>query len=88
MTKTNAQAWKILRQAETDELAMSMAVERAACNNRTTPTTPGDYLFWLEDEAEIQAAVHEIEYAAWLEQTATELRGLGISPAVPGRQPL
>jgi hypothetical protein len=45
-----------LHEAEETDLLMSMAQDRAACGGFAAPANPGAYLFWLEDEAEIQQA--------------------------------
>lgn len=87
-------AWEILYEVEMTDFQMSMAEDRAACGGLTAPVTISDYLFWLEDEAEIQEAQAEtfpdaIEaerhslYATRLRTTAEMLRELGFSPTPP-----
>lgn len=89
-------AWQILYQAEETDFLMSMAQERAACGSFADPAEPGAYLFWLEDEAEIQQAQAETcpdeapgrrPYAALLRAVAGRLRDLGFTPIAPKKEP-
>lgn len=88
-------AWDILREAEGTDFLMSMAEDRAACGNFRSPTSLGDYLFWFEDEAEIQEAQAEtypdeaekrLRYAAVLREVADRLRELGYEPSIPKKE--
>lgn len=83
-------AWDILREAEETDFLMSMAEDRAACSNFLPPTTPASFLFWFEDEAEIQEAQAEtypdetekrLQYATVLREVAGRLRDLGYEPS-------
>lgn len=87
-------AWEVLHEVEITDFQMSMAEERAACGGLSAPATISDYLFWLEDEAEIQEAQAEMFpdeeeserptlYATRLRTTAEMLRELGFSPTPP-----
>ncbi|GAB4577483.1 MAG: hypothetical protein Fur0022_02140 [Anaerolineales bacterium] len=85
-------AWEILREAEDTDFLMSMAEDRAACGSFLPPTTPASFLFWFEDEAEIQEAQattypdeaeHRLQYAAVLHEVAGRLRDLGYEPSCP-----
>lgn len=94
MTPTPEQtAWVILRKAEDTDFLMSMAEDRAACGNFLPPTTPASFLFWFEDEAEIQEtqaatypdeAEKRLQYATVLREVAGRLRDLGYEPSCPG----
>jgi len=88
-------ALEILQQAEDTDFLMSMARDRAACGNFPLPETPGVYLFWFEDEAEIQEAQAEtypdeaeqrLQYAAVLREAAGRLRDLGYEPSLPEKE--
>lgn len=81
-------AWAILEGAEATDGVKSMAEDRAACGGLHAPSTVSDYLFWLEDEAEIQEANFESlpdmyrevpPYIAVLRDFAARLRDLGFS---------
>ena len=87
--------WDILQAAEDTDFLMSMAGDCAACGNFSPPTTPGAFIFWFEDEAEIQEAQaatypdeaeKRLQYAAVLREVAGRLRDLGIEPAVPEKE--
>lgn len=88
-------AWDILREAEDTDFLMSMANDRAACGNFLPPTTPASFLYWFEDEAEIQEAQaatypdeaeQRLQYAAILRDVAERLRDLGYEPSIPERE--
>lgn len=90
-------AWEVLHEVEMTDFHMSMAEERAACGGLSAPVTISDYLFWLEDEAEIQEAQAEswpdeeeserhALYAIRLRTTAEMLHELGFSPTHPERE--
>lgn len=88
-------AWGILREAEDTDFLMSMAEDRAARGNFLPPTTSGAFIFWFEDEAEIQEAQAEsypdeaekrLRYATALREVADRLRDLGYVPSVPEKE--
>jgi ribosomal protein S12 methylthiotransferase accessory factor YcaO len=85
-------AWEILEQGEFDRQAISMAHDRAACAGRHPPASIGDYLYWLETEADIQETQAEAfpneaprrqAFAAALREIANRLRDLGFEPLNP-----
>ena len=85
-------AWEILERGEFDRQAISMAHDRAACAGRQPPASIGDYLYWLETEADIQETQAEAfpdeaprrEAAATaLKDIAVMLRDLGFKPKAP-----
>jgi len=87
---------KILEEWERKLGVMSMALDRFGCGcwpeEIPPPTSPEDFLAWIEDEAEFQREQYEIEkdtfneadlrlaYANELEEAAGELRKAGILP--------
>lgn len=82
----------ILSAAEQECLALSMAKDRAGCNEFRPPSSPGDYLFWIEDESQLQEGQcidcpdempDRIEYAAKLAYYAKKLRCLDVIPIMP-----
>lgn len=88
-------AWDILQKAEDTDFLMSMAGDRAACGTFLPPATPSSFLFWLDDEAEIQEAQAEtypdeaekrLRYAAVLREVADRLRDLGYEPSLPEKE--
>ncbi len=90
----DTRAWDVLHEVEITDFQMSMAEERAACGGLSAPATISDYLFWLEDEAEIQEAQAECIpdeeeserfaiYATRLRTTAEMLRELGFTATPP-----
>jgi len=73
---------RILDEAEDAFEARSLARERAAAGGWDAPQTTPDFLFWLEDEAEVQESSGEDKaYAQALRGVANELRSLGFRPA-------
>ncbi len=85
-------AWQILEQGEFNRQAISMAHDRAACAGRQPPASIGDYLYWLETEADIQETQAEAfpdeaprrnTFAAALREIADRLRDLGFKPKAP-----
>ena len=85
-------AWEILEQGEFHRQAISMAHDRAACAGRQPPASIGDYLYWLETEADIQETQAEAfpdeaprrnTFAAALQEIADRLRDLGFEPVNP-----
>lgn len=93
MTPTPEQAaWEILQEVEDTDFLKSMAEDRAACGNFLPTATPASFLFWFEDEAEIQEAQAETypdeaekrrQYATVLREVAGRLRDLGYEPSCP-----
>jgi hypothetical protein len=87
-------AWEILERGEFDRQVISMAHDRAACAGRHPPASIGDYLYWLESEADIQEsqanefpdeAPRRKTFAAALREIADMLRDLGFEPKAPTR---
>jgi hypothetical protein len=85
-------AWEILKRGEFDRQAISMAHDRAACAVRHPPASIGDYLYWLETEADTQETQAEAfpdeaprrqTLAAALREIADRLRDLGFEPVNP-----
>ena len=85
-------AWEILEQGEFDRQAISMAHDRAACTGRHPPASIGDYLYWLEPEADTQETQAEAfpdetsrrqTFAIALREIADRLRDLGFEPLNP-----
>lgn len=85
----DSQAWAILEEAEATDTVKSMAEDRAACGGLPAPTAIPHYLWWIEDEAEIQEANLESlpemyadvpPYLALLRELAERLRDLGFLP--------
>jgi hypothetical protein len=84
-------AWAILTEAEATDAIKSMVEERAGCGNLPTPDSINDYLFWIEDEAEIQEAQLETSpdetdrppHLVLLRELAGRLRDLGFTPDAP-----
>ena len=69
-----------------------MANDRAACAGRHPPASIGNYLYWLETEADIQETQAEAfpdeaprrqTFAAALREIANRLRDLGFEPLNP-----
>lgn len=82
----------ILSAAEARAGLVSMAQERAACGEWPTPETPADFLFWIEDEEQIQRDLAEARpeeaeerapYADLLHHYAALLRQAGVWPSCP-----
>jgi hypothetical protein len=87
-------AWEILERGEFDRQVISMAHDRAACAGRHPPASIGDYLYWLESEADIQEsqanefpdeAPRRKTFAAALREIAEMLRDLGFEAVEPAR---
>lgn len=87
-----ALAWAILAEAEATDAIKSMVEERVGCGNLPAPETINAYLFWIEDEAEIQEANFESlpemypevpPYLALLRELAGRIRDLGFTPEAP-----
>ena len=86
-------AGRILDDAEQYLEARTVADERAALGEWPTPQTISDYLFWIEDETQVQTdrirsiAIEERKsqeaYARALAGVAIELRGWGFEPSLP-----
>lgn len=85
-------AWAILDEGEATDAVRSMAEDRAACGGLPTPTAVNHYLYWIEDEAEIQEANFETlpemyaevpPYITLLRELAGRLRDLGFTPQAP-----
>ncbi|MCB9136587.1 MAG: hypothetical protein H6636_14275 [Anaerolineales bacterium] len=88
-------ASKILQEAEETDFLKTMAEDRATCGNFLPPDIPGAYLFWFEDEAEIQEAQAEtypdeaekrLRYADILREVAGRLRDLGYERSIPEKE--
>lgn len=80
----------VLKYAESELGAVSLANERASYGEWPVPESPADYLMWIEDEAEIQEAgaeAHPYEADTWttyaiaLRKFAADLRELGVTPS-------
>lgn len=74
------------------EDVIELCKERAAYGEFDLPTTPGEYLMWIEDEMEIQNAVASTaedfngearKYADYLDSLASVLRAEGVRPTLP-----
>lgn len=85
-------AWAMLAEAEATDAVKSMAEDRAACGGLPAPSAINHYLYWIEDEAEIQEANFETlpemyadvpPYIAFLQELAGRLRDLGFTPETP-----
>ena len=86
-------AGRILDDAEQYLEARTVADERAAIGAWPAPQTISDYLFWIEDETQVQTdrirsiAIEERKsqeaYARALAGVAIELRGWGFEPSLP-----
>lgn len=73
---------RILDEAEDAFDGRTLVGERAAAGSWNAPQTIPDFLFWLEDEAEIQeSGGEEKAYAQVLRGVANELRSLGYQPS-------
>ena len=73
---------RILDEAEDAFAGRSLACERATAGGWNAPQTIPDFLFWLEDEADVQESSGEDKsYAQALRGVANELRSLGYQPA-------
>ena len=78
------QANRILDEAEEAFNARSRAQERATCENWGRPEKVVDYLFWIEDEAQLQEKLNgDRVYAKALQGVAQEIRALGFEPSPP-----
>jgi hypothetical protein len=87
-------AFAILDEAEDAIGVKSLARERASCGEWPIPQTPGEFLFWIEDEAVHQEDMTEVEaellegnetrlqtHTQALREVADRLRDLGFTPA-------
>lgn len=79
----------ILDFAEREFDLVTFLRERAACGGWPAPVTPGDWLAWVLDEAEIQRAEARTavdpaphhRFASYLRAVAVFLDALGVTPA-------
>jgi hypothetical protein len=87
-------AFTILDEAESTIGVKSLARERASCGEWPAPKSIGQFLFWIEDEASLQADMAEVEadfpdgnetrlqtHAQALREVADRLRDIGFTPA-------
>ena len=84
--QTRAKGWRMLQEGEEAFAVMSMVEERAYFDGYEWPITIEEYIYWIEDEARIEAENPEEDdgeqesYIRALRGLAGELREMGFAP--------
>ena len=85
---TVPEAARLLQQAQTDHYVKTVAEMHARDGEYLAPTTAGEYLWWIEDEARIQADLarrnpQRLPHAEYLSDLAASLRASGVTATPP-----